>query len=181
MWGYEKCVENDRLDKKRIVGLKGCILLIYSCSNCRLSTIPPLFYMTKGTENGKSDGKIVSYQSFNSIRQEMNWQDSRTHLVRRLSREDSRALASENLTSLCQEKQFLSWPQNCCESSHFSTMAIWNSPQSSQNMREYSQERCVCLLSQSVLSSWRHAHFLSWPGQFDQPNPTVCISFTCNN
>ena len=59
MWGYEKCVENDRLDKKRIVGLKGCILLIYSCGNCRLSTIPPLFYMTEGTENGKSDGKIV--------------------------------------------------------------------------------------------------------------------------
>ena len=59
MWGYEKCVENDRLDKKRIVGLKGCILLIYSCGNCRLSTIPPLFYMTEGTENGKSDRKIV--------------------------------------------------------------------------------------------------------------------------
>ena len=55
-------------------------------------------------DGNKSDGKIVSYQSFNSIRQEMNWQDSRTHLVRRLSREDSRALTSENLTSLCQRE-----------------------------------------------------------------------------
>ena len=55
-------------------------------------------------DGSKSDGKIVSYQSFNGIRQEMNWQDSRTHLVRRLSRENSRALTSENLTSLCQRE-----------------------------------------------------------------------------
>jgi hypothetical protein len=94
----------------------------------------------------KNDGKIVSYQSFNSIRQEMNRQDSRTHLVRHLLREGNCRLTGHfpedfgRKRIFCVNIHFASCMLHCSDRSH------QNPPQLSKNAPERPLQEWIVLL-----------------------------------